>query len=250
MSERDYEAEARAEGWVPPHEWKGDPAKHVDAETFVKRGETILPIVNAKNRKLVEQVEDLRKTVDDLKLGNSQFREFHEQSLARERQQREAAIKQLEAARTKAINDSNGEAFAEADRRINELRTQPAKQSGLSDAQRAWLTENPWYQSDRVLRALADGLSDGLAAERPELVGRREFLDELTKRVKAEMPQKFENPNRQRSVVENTTPNGNGNGKAKTYDNLPSEAKVACDRFVRTIPGYTKEKYVAEYAWD
>lgn len=250
MSERDFEAEAKAEGWVPLDAWKGDPAKHVDAETFVKRGEEILPIVNAKLRRRDEEVQELRKTVEDLKVGNSQFREFHEQSIARERQQKEAAIAQLEAARKKAITDGDGEAFDRADKQITKLRAQPVKQPELSEGQRAWLAENPWYQSDRVLRALADGLSDGLAVERPELVGKKEFLDELTKRVKAEMPHKFENPNRQRTVVEDTQQRGGGNGKARTYDNLPADAKTACDRFVRTIPGFTKEQYVAQFEWD
>jgi hypothetical protein len=249
MSERDFESEAKAEGWVPLEAWKGDPSKHVDAETFVKRGEEILPIVNAKNRKLTETVEDLRKTVEDLKLGNSQFREFHEQSLAKERQAKESAIAQLEAARKKAITDGDGEAFDRADKQISKLRAQPVN-TGLSDGQKAWLAENTWYQSDIVLRALADGLSDGLARERPELVGKKEFLDELTKRVKAEMPHKFENPNRQRTTVEDAPNRGGANGKARTYENLPAEAKAACDRFVRTIPKFTKEQYLATYEWE
>jgi hypothetical protein len=250
MSERDYEAEAKAEGWVPKESFKGDETKWVDAETFVKRGEEILPIVNAKNRKLSEEVHELRKTVDELKAGNSEFRQFHEQSLARERQQREAAIKELEVLRAKAVTEGNGAAFSEADQKLKALQAQPVRrQPELNDAQRSWLAENRWYETDQVLRAVADGLSDSLARERPELLGKRDFLDELTKRVKAEMPHKFENPNRQRTVVENTTPNGGGS-KAKTYESLPAEAKVACDRFVRTIPGFTKEKYVAEYAWD
>jgi hypothetical protein len=251
MSEtRDYETEAKAEGWVPQPEFKGPPERWVDAETFVKRGEEILPIVNAKNRKLSEEVQELRKTVDDLKLGNSQFREFHEQAIARERQQRDAAIKELEAAREKAVTDGNGAAFSEADRRLKALQAQPPpSKPQLSDAQRAWLAENRWYETDPVLRAVADGLSDALARERQDLLGKRDFLDELTKRVKAEMPHKFENPNRTRSVVEDTQQKG-GNGKAKTYENLPADAKAACDRFTRTIPGFTKDKYLASYQWD
>lgn len=249
--ERNFEAEAKAEGWTPKEEWKGDPTKWVDATTFVKRGEEILPIVNAKNRKLIETVEGLRKEVDDLKLGNSQFHEFHEKTIARERQERDAAIAQLEAIRQKAVTDSDGVAFAQADKRIQELRAQPVRTNGgLNEVQRAWLADNTWYQTDRTLKALADGLSDDLARSRPDLVGKRDFLDELTKLVKAEMPHKFENPNRQRTTVENTHPNGGGGAKPRTYEALPADAKAACDRFVRTIPGFTKERYVASYDWD
>ena len=35
----------------------------------------------------------------------------------------------------------------------------------------------------------------------------------------------------------------------KSYNNLPSDAKSACDKFVKQGL-MTKEQYVAEYSWD
>ena len=39
---RDIEAEARKHGWRPKEEFKGDPARWTDAETFVKRADEVM----------------------------------------------------------------------------------------------------------------------------------------------------------------------------------------------------------------
>ena len=48
-SQAGIEAEARKMGWLPESEWMGAPPKYgfVDAQTFLERGETILPILKA-----------------------------------------------------------------------------------------------------------------------------------------------------------------------------------------------------------
>src|SRR5687768_16654653 len=46
------EDKARRMGWRPRAEYGGDPTRWVDAETFVRRGDEILPFVQANNRKL------------------------------------------------------------------------------------------------------------------------------------------------------------------------------------------------------
>lgn len=256
MSDRDFEAEARQEGWVPQEEFHGDPEKWVDAETFVKRGEEILPIVNAKNRKLSETVEGLQHTVEELKLGNKQFREFHEKKLAEERQKQDQLIQQLEQTRQKAIEDGDGKAFTEADNSLNELRAQQGdgKQTTDQDPRddpnvKAWLDKNQWYEQDEELQAIADGLSTVLQKQRPDLVGKPEFLDELTDRVKKSVPHKFENPNRNRPGPEDTGTKG-PQKQAKTWEDLPDEDRAVAERFIATIPGFTKEQYLADYEWE
>lgn len=249
MEERDFEQEARAEGWVPKEEFKGDESKWVDAETFVKRGEEILPIVNAKNRKLVGEIEELQKTVEELKLGNSQFREFHEKEIEKQKRQRDEAIRELEAARKKAITDGDGEAFEKADKALSEVKSEPDQKNQLSDDQKAWLAENRWYEEDDTLQAVADGLSGVLAKRRPDLVGKRAFLDELTKLVREEMPHKFENPNRQKQTVEDSRPKGKTGG-GKTLDDMPEADRKTFERFKKTIPGFDLERAVKNYFED
>ena len=57
------EQEARTLGWVPAEEFKGDPNRWVDAETFVERGHTVMPILRKNNERLEtlvkQQAEEL-----------------------------------------------------------------------------------------------------------------------------------------------------------------------------------------------
>lgn len=243
----DFEAKAREDGWVPSEEWKGDQSRWVDAKTFVERGQQFLPIVQAKYRKTLETVDSLRKEVDELKMGSKEYREFAEKALARERQEKESKITELETLRKKAISEGDGDAFDRADKKLTELRQEPAAKPALAPETQAWLTENTWYSQDPVLRGIADGLSDVVAAENPGLKGRA-FLDKLREKVQTEVPHKFQNFRRETSITEDhqrKTPSKKG----RTYEDLPDDAKTACSRFLKQIPGFTKEAFLSQYDW-
>jgi hypothetical protein len=247
--EPNYEELAKADGWVPKDDWKGDPTRWADAKTFVERGATILPIVQAKYRKTLEAVDELKKKVGDLEAGNREFGEYHDKVVAREKAENERLITQLTAAREKAITDGDGQTFTKVDRELKEAERAQAAPPKLPADTQAWLTENTWYQTDQVLRSFADGLSDLVKSENPTLRGRA-FLDKLTERVQAEMPHKFKNSRREETITEGHERKQGSNSKAKTFDNLPEVAKAACARYERTIPGFTKEKYLSQYDWE
>jgi hypothetical protein len=247
-NEVDYEVQAKEDGWMPQAEWKGDPSRWVDAKTFVERGQAYLPIVQAKFRKSLEKIDSLSAEVNELKEGNKQFLQFHEKTLAKEKQEHAKVIAELEAERKKAITDGDGEAFDKADKKLQEARTAPPpKSAGPSPEMQAWLIENPWYTTDKKLQKITDGLSDVLAEEQPTLKGRA-FMDKLTELVKAEVPHKFQNPRREQSTTESNERKTTSQ-KGRTYDDLPPDAKAACDRFVKTMPGFTPEAYIKHYDW-
>lgn len=57
-TEEEFETQARGDGWVPAEELRSPSRRPpMTAREFVLRGETILPIVNARNRELRKQVE-------------------------------------------------------------------------------------------------------------------------------------------------------------------------------------------------
>jgi hypothetical protein len=248
--ERDFEAEARVDGWVSKEEWKGDPNKWIPADDFVKRGETILPIVQAKFRKSLQTVEELKREMESQKGVFGEFQKFQEQALAKANKDREEAITQLESERKKAITEGDGDAFDRADKRLQDLRAQPQPKPENKENPEvsAWKAENKWYESDAELTAIADGLADVVKRENPGLKGKA-FLDKLTERVKVIVPNKFQNPRRSESI---TTEGGSrkGGSKSKGYDDLPADARKACDQFVKTIPGFTKEQYLSQYSWE
>lgn len=251
---RDYEVEAARDGWVADKAKMRDPTKWVDAKTFVERGETFIPYLNANLKKEREARAALERDVAELREGNRRFAQFHERALLQEKAARDDVIAQLEAIRRKAITDGDGDAFDAADRKLQAVRQVPAQvtqavESGPSPEVQAWVADNPWYTTDKALHKITDALSDILAEEQPTLKGRA-FLDALTARVRAEVPHKFQNGRRTESTTEGherrVVLSKQG---SKSYEDLPDEARAACDRFVKTMPGFTKEAYLSQYDW-
>lgn len=249
--ERDFAAEAAADGWVPQDQWKGDPNKWIAAEDFVKRGETILPIVQAKYRKTVEEVADLKRQFAEQQTVFGDFQKFQEQALSKANKERQDAIAELETLRAKAITDGDGQTFTQTDAKLQALRAEPVPKTREAPKESpevtAWKSENKWYMSDSELTGIADGLADVVARENPGLKGKA-FLDKLTERVKIVVPHKFENPRRQEQLT--SEGNRKGSQKSKGYDDLPADAKKACDNFVKTIKGFSKEQYLSQYSWE
>jgi MoaA/NifB/PqqE/SkfB family radical SAM enzyme len=98
--------------------------------------------------------------------------------------------------------------------------------------------------------AVANGLGVSLRQENPNLNGQA-FLDKLDAELQEMMPEKF-GKKRAPNPMEGS-PNGTArptvsSGK-KSYNNLPAEARAACDKFVKQGL-MTKEAYVAEYDWE
>lgn len=261
MSSTEIEVKARAMGWKPEAEWKGDPPPRgfVDAETFVEAGEKALPVVSAEKNRLQQSNRDLEDEVDALKAetaalrqGNERFKVFTEKALSRERKEKQDAIGELETVRAKAISESDGETAVAAEKQIRgiekEIDAIPDEQEARNPEIDAWMADNKWYRDDPETQAVADGLSMALRDERPDLIG-TPHLDELTKRVKKAMPHKFTNPRRaEADTVEGgrRTPIDEG---SHTFENLPADAKAEYQEFADTIPGFTKDAYVEQYEW-
>ena len=74
-------------------------------------------------------------------------------------------------------------------------------------------------------------------------------MDELKTRMKAAVPHKFTNPNREETTVEGArrTPRSS---TAHTFENLPADAKREYEEFKLVIPEFKKEEYAASYEWD
>lgn len=62
--ELSIEERARAQGWVPKEEFKGDQARWRPAEEFVKRGEEIASFRPEVVRKLEAKVAGLERQID------------------------------------------------------------------------------------------------------------------------------------------------------------------------------------------
>ena len=246
MSEekRDYVKEASDDGWVDKDEWKGDPEKHVDAKTFVERGEKISGILKSK----IGRLED---RIDSLTQSNAEFKQYTDKQLSKEHDKNKVLIAELEDVKAQAITDGDGAAAVKAEKEIQSLQTEPtngAVDPELDRLARDWGSTNEWYGSDKELTEYAEFIYPRVLAD--GYTGKA-YYDELTRRVESQHPDKFKNPNRDKAgSVESGGDKEVKDSKAHTWANLPKEAQVAAKRFETDIPGFTREDFVANYEWE
>src|SRR6188768_4292987 len=116
--EFDYVKEASSLGWVPQEKWTGDPERWVDAQSYVERGEKILPILIKDKRKLTEDLRQTQEEVARLTKDGVTFRTMLEAQQAKERQELQATIDALQGERAQAITDGDGAAVVAAEKQI------------------------------------------------------------------------------------------------------------------------------------
>lgn len=251
------EAEIKASrlGWVPQEEFKGDPEQWRDAETFLKRGEEIHGYLKADLERLHSTLSARDHEIAEIRQTMEEFRKFHNETEARAYKR---AIEELKQLKVSAIEQGEGSRVIEIEEQIEQLKEAQKKpvENPVQKAEKVnqeyldWLPSNRWYVEDRELQELADDFGDIVKKKHPDLVGKA-FLEEVTKRVRKAAPEKFENPARSQSSVGTSSDNrvATANKGKKTYNNLPPEAKAACDRFVKQGL-MTAEQYVKEYEWE
>ena len=248
------EQRARAMGWRPKTEYRGDPDKFTDAAEFVRRADESIPLMKNELRrlqqKIIEQQESARK-----------FAEFHrnveqqayERARAELRRQRAEARNSFDVDRELQIED-------ELERLDQEQRQkaarQPVQHEQPQDMQpdpeiqrqtQEWQQRNEWV-NDPEAQAIAIAVGQKLRANGEESVGTA-FLEKVAHEVRKKYPQFFPTMQNQRRDQAHA-PTGGGDApvrnRKKGYADLPADARAACDDFVKR--GYlTKDDYVKQY---
>ena len=255
--ERNYEQDAAKQGWKPKEDFVaggGDETAWVDAKVFVERGESSAPILKSKLERSERKLEQMSATVESLT-------KHHNRMLEKEAADRARLMNELEDARAKAVADGNANAFKQADKKLEQLKQQEALEpvkpanSGLDPVVEQWLEDNPWYNEDEDLQALADGYAGKLRTRNPNLAG-RPLLDKVAEQVKAHVERNKPKAPKEPVVDDegDRTPppkveRPKTNGK-KTFADLPREAQRECERLTKQISGFTKEQYLAYYDWE
>lgn len=252
----DSEVKARRLGWVPQEEFKGNQDQWRDADEFLKRGEEIHGYLKADLERLHSTLSAKDREITEIKQVMEEFRKFHNETEARAYKR---AIDDLKQQKAEAVRLGDGDAVVKIDDQIDQLKeaqTTPKATESVKKTDEVnreyldWLPSNRWYIDDPELQELAEDFGEVLKKKNPALVG-KEFLEEVTKRVKKAAPEKFENPNRYTSSVTTSSDSRPAptSKKKNSYENLPQDAKAACDRFVKQGL-MTREQYVKEFEWD
>jgi hypothetical protein len=262
--------EAESQGWVPKEKFRGNESDWVDADVFVKRGREILPILRKNNEHLLRDLNHAKEQLKEIREAAEEFKKFQKDAYDRKVRDYEAQINEIKQARAQAISDGDGTKVNQLDDALDqakeELRDakQDAKQAEkvaasevpsntppLDPSLQSWLDRNTWFGQDKRMTAIVNGIGDSIRIEHPSLSGQA-FLDKLDEVLAEEFPNKF---GKQQQSPAGRVESGSGrqgrssSSNARSYDNLPSDAKAACDRFVKQKL-MTREQYVADFDWN
>jgi hypothetical protein len=256
--------EAEGQGWVPKEKYRGDEKDWIDAETFVKRGKEILPILRKNNENLLKELNGTKAQLAEFRQTTEEWKKFQKESYERKAREYQVQIEDLKEARARAISDGDGKKVNALDDAIDEAkiaRDESIKESKVTASKpadtgttvdptlQAWLDKHEWFGKDTRMTSMTNGLGEALRKEKPGLQGQA-FLDALDEALVETFPEKM---GKKREVPTNRVESGAGqgggyNGGKKNYANLPDDAKKACDRYVKSGL-MTREAYVSEYDW-
>ena len=240
---RDYEAEAREHGWTPKEDFKGDPTRWVDAESFVTRAEEIMPLLKAQNASMKREMADLKK---QMRKASEHFSKAEERAYAQ-------AMRDLEARQDQAAEVGDVETVARIRDNIKAMSADVSETvnpvaAEAEEALEAWTAENKWYAENSDLREYAEFQATkyaGLTATMKPA----EFFEFIGDKVKKQFPSEFAaKPGRPRpnNPVEGVGINRVGSGR-RGFADLPPEAQRACDKWVKQGIIKSREDYVKSY---
>lgn len=250
------EQEAANMGWVPQEQFRGDPEKWVDAETFVERGHQIMPILRANNRDLQTKVTSLQGTIEKLQGDfSSAMEDMKSLQIKAVKEATERTKKEVLASLKEAKESGDVDAelvlteqLGEVNQQLKELNkapeTPPATKAApveekLDPVTEAWMGRNAWFNEDPALRGMALGLAQAIKADpaTSKLTGEA-FYSMLDERLAGYLPSRRNAPPK----VEGSRGAGSGGeeGGGKSYNALPADAKAECERDAARFVGEGK----------
>jgi hypothetical protein len=232
---RDFEAEAREHGWSPKEDFKGDTARWVDAETFMKRADEMMPLLKAQNSRLKRDIDAMRK---DLKRATAHFEGAEKRAYDR-------ALSDLEKKHSEAVEAGDVTAANAVVKEMRDLKPDDAPQEhSKEDAQEAldaFREEHSWYDRANLANASETDINGRLYFDRmidkhiakTKDMAPTEFFAFVTDLTLEKYPLLKGKPARQKplSPVEGGNV-GRPRGSSKSWDNLPDTAKRQYQRFI------------------
>lgn len=249
MSDENVEVKAKELGWSPKEEFRGDPEKWIDAETFVKRGEELMPLLKANNRKLHDELSNVRSELTKTQnlLNNAAesieaLKEFNNKETLKVAKEERG---KLAAALKEARNEGDVEKELEIADKLEEqkvaikaaeappAKSEPIKATADDPVFQEWRKDNPWFGEDEFKSDVALAIGNRLKIKEPSLTGRA-FLDKVSEEVDKRLGSIRSNGV---GKVEGARGGGGSPEAGKTYSDLPAEAKAACDKQAQRLVG-------------
>lgn len=279
MSTPEVEVRARSMGWAPKEAYLRDKLGPEDqwlpADKYVEKGESIMPILKATNRKLSDKVDKQERELADTRAALTAASEAIEElknfnsTINKERVKDQKTEIMAQLSQAKKDGDVEAEVqltdkLSEVNAAIKEAAKPPAKAvppvdanaPQVTEAAKQWMGENPWFGTDQRKTGYAHGLANEWKASGKTL-GTPEFFEH----VDAEMSKMFDRNAERRgnpSKVDGTNNSSGGQGTSRTYADLPEDAKRACEKAAERLVGPNRawktvadwrKRYVETYDW-
>ncbi len=262
-SQENMQSEARKMGWVPQSEFRGPKDQWRDAEEFVERGRTVIPIIRSQLDREREKSAALSDKLDRLEKDHARdFKRLEHMSAVALEKQRESLTDQYGARKEAAVERGDIEGYRAADqaerKALSDLDSKSRPPEDKADARTAlpqsvqntvetWLVDNRWYQSDLEMQALASVHHEKLLRDKPGLT-LAENLADVRDYVKTKFPEKFSKGRANGADTGSSPVEGGGSRSSGStrglYAKLPSDAKAMADKQLGLYlkKGETEEK--------
>jgi len=238
VEEKQYspvELEAIEQGWIPKDEFDGDEAKFIDAPEFLRRGELF-----SKIEKQSKELKAVRKALEAFSQHHSKVKEMeYERALKALKAERRQATIDGDAERALILEDKIEEIRDEKDRIVREGQVKIEEPDQYTAEFTQWVNRNPWYETNRAMRAAADALGKQFYNEGHSPA---EVLEMVEEEMKREFSSKFEKALVRRTAVEAST---RGTPKKDDFV-MTAEEKRMMRQIVDVTPGFTEADYIRE----
>lgn len=265
------ESEASELGWVPKERFRGDPAKWTEAKDFLDYGNKALPALKTVNRRLTREMEEVKAANANydarLKASEAALKAVSETIT----ETRTVDLKAQEAELTEQIKAARKENDIDLEETLRDERdalrqkinapVKPAVDNGGNTGQattvdvmksaefKQFQKDNPWFEDDQMMAAAAVAAMANLnkTREAANLTLAQKFAH-----VETEVKKRFGmavKPDRSKTEgSRGGADSGGGDGTGKTYADLPSDAKTACDDQGKRFVGAGK-KFKTSAEW-
>lgn len=230
-------------GWRPEAEWDGKPEDWVDYREFNVRGELMERIQQQSGmmNTYKKQLDEQRQALKDMRSLTDTIAEREYKKL----------MKQLKEAKAEAIESSDGEAVTEIDEQIDNLKTQREESRVIEEEETQntqegdvppeitdWIGQprNSWYSTDEFMQNVAHGLAAQIARENEGWTP-LQVVSEMDKRIRKELPHKFEGsggPVDDGGGDSLNRPNGGRKTRKRSFNDLTREEQAVASRLEKT----------------
>lgn len=218
----DGEQRAKAMGWKPLAEFRGDPRRWTDWPEFIRKGEEELPILRAQSHRMSDRIIRLEGDVEKMRLTVTDQAQAVQDAMSIARKAGETgykrALAELKAQQREAVEGADTVAFNQIEAQIDALETTRKEVEAVPERKPAprtepevdpiisqFVAENRWFNNaaKAYLKAAMIGMHNAVIAE-GEIVNVADQLAEAKDRLAGLYPQDF--PRHVRALADDPDP--------------------------------------------